>query len=1805
MNKLLPNMRKVPYFFAVRCLILLFSFTSVLLDSVYASHISGGEITYECLGGNQYLITLNLYRDCDGITMGNSESITVESSCGTQTLTANLINPGGTEVSQICPQQISQTSCNNGNLPGMEQYTYQVTATLTPCSDWVINWSTCCRNTTVNVPTSSGDGSYIEATMNSVTDSCNNSPSFSSQPIPYVCSGQPVVFNWGTTETNGDSTTYQLIAARDDLGNSLTYTTPYSATNPINGITINPSTGELTFTSGTLGNFILVVQVNEYDSANNLIGTIMRDIQFVVIACTNNPPPPNQGQIDSANFSGTANLTGPYSIEMCDGGTFSFTITYTDPDLTDTLVLTSNVTTILPGCTFNPVAGNPATATISWTAPGSSTYFNSFTVFVNDGSCPVPGIQSTNFQVAVIPGTVALPDTTILCGTLVAQLSATGGNTFVWSVISGDPMVEGVNFSCDSCPNPVASPAITTFYEVVSDLTTATCVNRDTVQVKVVPEFSYSKFQGDSAICLQEDVQFTVNPDSTSASYTYDWIPSGIFDNDSIFNPIATFNTPGTKSVYFEITSQEGCSKNDSMQVVVSAALKPDVLVVGDTSICFGDSSQLNATILNAIPQSCGLSVTGCAGTPSPITIGTGTSTLSNTSYPAPYGNWYMGVKHQILFRASELLALGFQGGQIISLALNVASISGTTTYNNFEIKMGCTSLTSISSWQSGLVTVFPAQTINITTGWNTHTFSTGFDWDGNSNIIVEICFNNQPLTWTNNSPTYYTATSFNSVIYYNADGTPNLCTSPGFANTSMSRPNIKFNTCGAAPPSTYVYSWFPGIGLNDSSIANPWANPPTDTSYTVTVTDTVGGCADTASVNLTVVPGFTFIKTQTDSIICKGDIVQFIASPDSATPPYTYSWIPGNGVTFDDTSIFNPTGTFDSSGTKNVYFTISNFVGCEKSDSMTVFVGSAPKPIVSILADTTICAGDSAQLNAVIINGGSSSNYSYDWSPGIWLADSTAANVWSLPLADTSYTVIVKDTVGDCSDTMSINLYVVPGFTFTKDQSEDSICMTEQVLFGVTPDSTGNPYSYSWTPANIMDNSTISTPTGTFDTSGIKTIYFTISNSGGCNKTDSMEIFVAPVIKPDITVTGDTTLCAGESSQLGLVNNLVTNCNYLLSMYDDFGDGWNGATLFFFSNGVLVGNYTFTSGDSASVNIPVTGGAALSVSFTSGTFPTEESYILYDAQGNILFQDGPSPGNGTVWTGTGNCPGAGFSNYFISWTPGNTLSDDSIPTPIATPPATTLYTVVVTDLSGTCSDTSTINVDVGPSFSYNLIQSDTAICLGETVQFNAIPGAGTYTYQWTPATNLNSATISNPVAGPMNVPGNFSYTLNITSSVGCNLDSTLSFVVSQGDIPDITINGDSVICEGENSQITATSAGGNSPTYSFVWSPGATLSNDSINNPIATPPASITYTVTVTDTIGHCSDIAAYSITVNPYPDVQINPLTDSVCFNDNVIVLTATPDSGKWSGSGTTNNGYFAPGLAGLGSHLVFYQDSVNGCFGYDTLLLNVYLNPAIPTAFTSDTPYCALSNIDSLKAISGGGNITWYSNSNLTDTLYSGTTVYDIPAGTDSFDVWVTETSLVGCESNGAFKLTIQVIPNPMASFSASTTEGLSPLDVSFSNTSQPDSIDFTWDFAGLGTSNSDNPSFIFNQPGTYEVILISTDSNGCGDTTKATIIVNENVEDSLVIPNIFTPNGDGKNDVFKIQFTTLSEFHIAIFSRWGKKVYESKDPAVGWDGKDLQGQRVHAGVYFYVITAKDRNGNPITIEEVNGTVTVVRD
>ncbi len=362
-----------------------------------AGHLPGGNITYACQGGNVYTITLTLFRDCQGAPLV-PQQLSCVSDCGTSFVLSALPPGTGTEVSQLCPADLPNSTCNGGTLPGIEVYQVETSIGLSTCDGWTISWSECCRSNALNV--NGNPGMTIEARLNSATAPCNSSPVFTQDVIPYVCVNQPVTYNLGVTEPDGQSLVYTLIDARDENGVPVNYGGSYSGAEPFTGMAIDSLTGQITFTPTLLGNIVTVVRVDEYDQAGELAGSVMRDFLFVVLACPNTPPDPTSGEI--LNTTGDVVALDSMGLSVCPGATFCFDAAFTDPDAGQSVLLTSNVATVVPGAQLTTIGTNPSTATICVPAAPLTAGDYPFLISAVDDACPNTALTTYAYTLTVL-----------------------------------------------------------------------------------------------------------------------------------------------------------------------------------------------------------------------------------------------------------------------------------------------------------------------------------------------------------------------------------------------------------------------------------------------------------------------------------------------------------------------------------------------------------------------------------------------------------------------------------------------------------------------------------------------------------------------------------------------------------------------------------------------------------------------------------------------------------------------------------------------------------------------------------------------------------------------------------------------------------------------------------------------------------------------------------------------------------------------------------------------------------------------------------------------------------------------------------------------------------------------------------------------------------------------------------------------------------------------------------------------------------------------------------------------------------
>ena len=331
-----------------------------------------------------------------------------------------------------------------------------------------------------------------------------------------------------------------------------------------------------------------------------------------------------------------------------------------------------------------------------------------------------------------------------------------------------------------------------------------------------------------------------------------------------------------------------------------------------------------------------------------------------------------------------------------------------------------------------------------------------------------------------------------------------------------------------------------------------------------------------------------------------------------------------------------------------------------------------------------------------------------------------------------------------------------------------------------------------------------------------------------------------------------------------------------------------------------------------------------------------------------------------------------GEPGYTYLWSPAAGLSNVNIATPVAKPLVTTTYTVLVTDVNG-CTATTSVTITVAPPLAATASASDPNIgtCPTSVSNLNVIVTGGEpgYTYSWSPVAGLSNPLIQNPVAKPAVTT---TYTVTVTDNNGCTTTAPVTVTV----LPDLvaTATADDLIistCPTSRSNLGVTVTGGE-PAYSYSWSPVAGLNNPNVQNPVAKPAGTTTYTVTVTDVNG-CQTTDDITITVQP--DLTVAAIADdnilSTCPT-SVANLTATAAGGEelagggyiWSwapssGLSATNIHNPVAKPASTTTYTVTVTDA-NGCTATNTVTVEVR-PPLAAIATASDYHIGDMSGFD----------------------------------------------------------------------------------------------------------------------------------------------------------------------------------------------------------------------------------------------------
>ncbi|QQS27569.1 MAG: gliding motility-associated C-terminal domain-containing protein [Sphingobacteriales bacterium] len=1503
--------------------ILLFIILLLSSNDLRASHAMGADLTYGCLGSNQYLIILKFFRDCNGITPAGSYSISYSSAqCGVSgNITLGLVPPipplayNPQDITPLCPGQ--ESACGGNGQYGVQQWFYQGTLTLPPgCgTDWVLRWTECCRNNAITTLVNpGGQNLFVDAYINNTLPTCNTSPQFLNPPVPFTCVNEPVFYNHGVVDSDGDQLVFSLINCDQANNTNVNYAGAFNGGNPLSsstGINVDPVTGDITFTPNQVQVAVMCVLVEEYRNGVK-IGEVVRDMQVTVINCNNSPPV----------ASGMNGSNGVYSTTICANQPLCFDIVNTDSNAGNTITTTWNAG--IPDGTFTagPVS-NPTTSTFCWTPTDADVGLHFFTVTLQDNACPIVATGIYSYTVIVEPnpnppvnagadvGICAggsVPLNASITGPLPPGISVTG---YLWSPATGLNTTTGTSV--------VASPAVTTTYQVTAFYSDF-CQSVDQVTVTVNPSPTISLYPN-SNIVVCSGGSITINSITSPDVISYQWSPTTGLNNPLIANPTITPTSSGTYSV--TVTNIYGCTDAASVSVGVSLP-PPDVCTnfyVTPTGSGDGLSPNTPTNLLSAITQA------ACNNATIKMAIGTYTydnpiNIYSNMTIEGgfdPGNNWVKSSQagattiHRTALNtegpSNERRIVAVYGVQISFFRLQDLTIStangpttagsGASTYalhcdgcSDFQIVRTQLLPGNPSNGQNGVSTPGGGGAGGGGAGGAGGAQGSGCDVNGNNGTAGTAGSGGGA---GGGGGTGGSGTGCN-LFGCGSSGNNGLNGINGVAGATGT------NAPGAAPPAPAMgYPFFvPGVQSASGGNGTPGGGGGG------------GGGAATGTC-------------------CSGTFSGNAAG--------------GNGGTGGNAGI-GGTGGFGGGGAFGAYLVNNGggaFIDCNINQANLAAggSGSAGQPGTGGTAGSP---GSSRTCSPVIGssttrtggNGGSGGNggaggNGQPGAPGV--SSRIAVN-------GTPPTVTVNNapaTINTGYNNPSVfNLAAQPVITVT-----NVSCTYTNVTY------TGGPFN------NLGAGATSPTgPVTQYTTTGRKTIIAGANQYVGFHNI-AIDGSAPPGILTTATPTGNPDeyfVCQGD------VASFTSTITYGLTYNWNFGGAvtpntYNGP------NFQSVPGLTFNTPGTFNITHNI-------VTDCCGPSPVKQITLIVDPL-PVINAVNASPQN-SCQGGPVTLSVTGTAASF-EWSPAGSVTPSTGTTVTANPTSTTTYQITALSASGNCVETATVTVTVFQPPTVSLMAVN-AICTSNGgVNTSVSGGSGNYSYAWDTNGDGNADVSTQNLSGL--VVGQ--YTVTVTDLVSnCQVVQSVNVNPAPGSLSAYLQTNTTASCSGLNDGTATIGAIGGTPPYSYAWSPNVS------SGPSATGLAPGNYTVSVS--AAGCTSIVTFSI-FGPTPvQLQLLDVTPNTCAADNIgafLIDASGGNSSSYTFDITGPNGFTGTGgnQTGLvsGNYSVTVTDA-NNCTA--TLNVNVPATDVDDIAGLSypDTDFCqgeALTLSPTVTGVQGG--------------------------------------------------------------------------------------------------------------------------------------------------------------------------------------------------------------------------------------------
>jgi gliding motility-associated-like protein len=1513
-----------------------------------------------------------------------------------------------------------------------------------------------------------------------------------------------------------------------------------------------------------------------------------------------------------------------------------YTVTVTAAGCTNTgtvnvtvLTPTTSASNTGPFCVGSTIQLNtPAATSYTWSGPSGFTsnaqnptianataaMAGTYSVIVSAGSCTANA--TTNVVINPLP--TPLPSNTgPYCPGNTIQLNVGAFTTYTWS---------GPSAFTSNSQNPTQANAQTTNGGVytVSVTDANGCKNTATTNVVVNPTPTVV-IGSNSPICLNANINLTA-----SGGTGYSWSGPNAFTS-AVQNPTVTNATSINAGVYTVTVTASGCTNTGTVSVTI---LTPTTSATNGGPFCVGSTIQLNTpsatsytwsgpggftsnaqnpTIANATAAMAGTySVLVSAGS---CTANATTNVVINplpTPAPSNTGPYCPGNTMQLNVGAFTTYTWSgpsaFTSNSQNPTQANAQTTNGGVYTVSVTDANGCvnSSTTTVVVNPSPVVVIGSNSPICLNSTLNlTSSGGTGYAWSGPSAFTSAL-----------QNPTITNATAANAGIY-TVTITASGCTNTGTVSVSVLSPTTSASNTGAycagqtinlSTPAATTYNWTGPLGFTSTS-QNP--NIPASTTgmsgvYSVTVA--VGTCTASATTNV-VVNALPTPAASNTGAYCPGNTISLNVGAFN-----TYTWTGPSAFTSNAQSPTQANAQTTNGGVYTVAVTDAN--GCVNTTTTNVVVN--PNPVVAIGSNNPVCVNTAINLTS---GGGTGYAWSGPNSFSSALQNPTIPNATNLEAG--VYTVTV--TALGCSSTGTVNVIVS---TPTAGASNSG-----PYCAGATINLTGSTAStFTWSgPGGYSSNSQNASQAGS--TPAMSGTYTLIVSIGTCTASATTNVVVNALPTPSIT--SNSPVCAGQTIYLtgsgattytwtgpssfysttpstavgttpltnpgtyvfalavtdanGCVNSTTTNVviNGLPVIAVNNPTTCVNTTINLTSNGGSTYSWSgpggFTS-NAQNPNIPL---AQLNMSGVYTVTVTSAPGCTNTANANVNVFPLPTPtitSNSPVCSGGSlNLFGSGGTSY--AWSgPGYTGPNQNPTLNNVTASANGVYTLLAT--LGSCTASTTYTVVINPLPVFNFTGSNVT-CNGlsnGTSTVNVTVGTGPYNYNWNTTPVQTTQDANGLVAG--------TYSCTVTDANGCT--SVSSTQITQPTQFSVAISSTTLqACANNPINIIANGSGGTGP-YTYNWVSGPSTAPYSI---IEASAGNYNYVVNAVDAY-NCPATANINLTYFAQPTVSATSAT--LCAGQTGTTLIASgATSYVWQPGNITGSTY---PFSGNTSVSVTVVGTSNGCSNSANAVVMVNPNPNASIAVSNITG-CVPSCMN--FTATGSSNITsygWMLNGVGITGAQNGGYCFDNAA---SYTLGLTVMDANGC-SGTITPVTIDIYPQPVADFNHAPIKPIVNQDpyVTFTDASWGAPIvSWNWYFMNTAqyTSTQQNPQFMYTDPGTYPVVLVVKSDKGCTDTIIRPVVVGEDF--GIYVPNAFTPNADGVNDVFQPKGFGVTQYELNIFDRWGEKVFSTKTFDQGWDGtfQGRGGDVMKEDSYTWLINCTSVFGKS---HELKGHVTLLR-